>query len=158
MSDMIIRNLTPHDVTVVKDDGSVIRSISPDSVGPARAKQTTFPIGNLDGIPLYAIEYGEPEGLPPKEDGIYLIVSKITAESAASHGREIDDLFIVAETIRDEKGSVVGTKGLVPYDPIPAFSDSEKKKSKLIKWLKEVNEGLKFIPSDPDDIIVMKWS
>ena len=76
----IIRNLAPHDVNII-EDGKTKRVIKADGV-IARAKQFNTPCGELDGIPLIRMEFGEPENLPDPEPNVYLIVSLATAQAA----------------------------------------------------------------------------
>lgn len=103
---MYIENYTPHDIVICFYDGA---SITIPSKGVARCLSGEQILGQVDLMPIYKIEYGEVSGLPePKEDTIY-IVSKIVAE--ALKGKR-DDLFIVASTIKDENGQVIGCRGL----------------------------------------------
>ncbi len=104
----MIKNLTPHTVNVVEEDGTV-RAAFP-SEGIARASQTAERVGELDGIELVSMRFGATEELPEPEDGIYYIVSVITANAAKAEGRATSDLLITADPVRDESGRIIGCK------------------------------------------------
>ena len=103
-----IINLTPHTVNLCNEDGVVIKSY--ESQGIARAKQEAEVVGNLEGIDLVTMKFGEPEDLPEPSDGIYYIVSIITANAAKATGRRVDDLLITSDAFRDAEGRIVGCK------------------------------------------------
>lgn len=103
-----IRNLTPHTVSVVAEDGSV-KAVFP-SEGIARASQTAEHVGELDGIELVSMRFGATEDLPAPEDGTYYIVSVITANAAKAEGRTTSDLVITADPVRDDSGRIIGCK------------------------------------------------
>ena len=86
---MTIRNLTPHAVNVIGDNGT--RTFQ--SEGNARATQFYLKAGNLDGVRIVETSYGAPIDLPEPEDGVWLIVSTITANSARASGRPTFDLL-----------------------------------------------------------------
>lgn len=103
---MKIENYTPHDVTICFYDGA---NITLKSKGVARCLTSEQIYRQIDIIPIYKIAYGEVSGLPePKEDTIY-VVSKIVAEALKN---KRNDLYIVASTIKDENGQVIGCRGL----------------------------------------------
>lgn len=104
----IIKNLTPHVVSIVNEDGTV-KATYP-SEGIARASQTAEPAGELDGIELVSMRFGKPEGLPAPAGGVYYIVSVITANAAKAEGRTTDDLVLTADTVRDDSGRIIGCK------------------------------------------------
>lgn len=105
-----IINLTPHTVNIVDETGKVTRSLP--SQGIARAKQTAEVIGDIDGIELVSMKYGEPEDLPDPAEGQWYIVSIITANAAKAVGRDISDLLITADPVRDTDGRIIGCKRL----------------------------------------------
>ena len=107
---MEIKNLTPHELTLVAEDGSILRKISPSGT-IARAYQKDEPAGELDGFPLVRSSYGEPIDLPEYEEGVYLFVSLATAKAAQTAGRRTDDLLISSQQVRDENGNIVGCRG-----------------------------------------------
>lgn len=103
-----IVNLTPHVVSIVNEDGTV-RATLP-SEGVARASQTAERVGELDGIELVSMKFGEPEDLPEFKEGTYYVVSIITANAAKAVGRRVDDLLITSDPVRDADGRIVGCK------------------------------------------------
>lgn len=103
---MTIKNLTPHSITMFKEDGSKAVFLA-ESVS-ARCTTTTEVVSSLDGITITKSKFGETVGLPSYSKGTYYIVSRIVAE--ANRGRS--DLLIVNETVRDNKGVIVGCRSL----------------------------------------------
>lgn len=102
----MIINLTPHTVHVYDKNGNLLKTY--ESKGVARAKQTAEIVGNLDGIELVTMKFGEPENLPEYSEGTYYIVSIITANAAKAIGRRVDDLLITADPLRDADGRIIG--------------------------------------------------
>lgn len=103
---MTIKNLTPHTVHIVDSEGNLRRSF--ESEGIARATQSETVVGEIDGIELVTMSFGDPVDLPNPEEGILLIVSVITANAAKACGRGADDLVITADPVRDSEGRIVG--------------------------------------------------
>ena len=103
-----IINLTPHTVNIIGEDGALKASFP--SEGIARASQTAEHVGELDGIELVSMKFGKTEDLPAQEDGVYYIVSVITANAAKAEGRGPDDLVITADPVRDADGRIIGCK------------------------------------------------
>ena len=103
-----IINLTPHTINICNEDGTIMRSF--ESQGIARAKQTAEVVGDLDGVELVSMKFGEPEDLPEFKEGIYYVVSIITANAAKAVGRRVDDLLITSDPVRDADGRIIGCK------------------------------------------------
>ena len=103
-----IINLTPHTINVLGEDG-VLKTSFP-SEGIARASQTAEHVGELDGIELVSMKFGKTEDLPAPEEGVFYIVSVITANAAKAEGRRTDDLVITADPVRDADGRIIGCK------------------------------------------------
>jgi hypothetical protein len=108
----VIKNLTPHPLTFLAEDGeTVLTTIPPSGVIPRvreeHAPDGTVPLGGVE-IPVSKIRYTEPEGLPAQEDGVFLVVSLITAQAAP--GRT--DLLIPTGQVRGEGGRIIGCTGL----------------------------------------------
>ena len=103
---MTIRNLTPHAVHVCDSEGNVIRSF--ESEGIARATQSQTVVGNVDGIELVMMSFGDPIDLPDPTEDTILVVSVITANAAKACGRGADDLVITADPVRDADGRIIG--------------------------------------------------
>lgn len=104
----MIKNLTPHMISMVNENGEVVRQYP--SEGIARATQSNIQVGEIDGIPLMETSFGETIDLPEYQDGVYIVVSIITANAAKANGRRVDDLLITTDTVRDETGRIVGCK------------------------------------------------
>lgn len=106
-------NLTPHAIMMVNDEGENILTINP-SGDVARVTQSTKKLTTVtvDGlvIPVTQNTYGELVNLPEQKDGVSLIVSAMVASAGEKLGRK--DLFIPNETVRNEKGFIVGCKSL----------------------------------------------
>lgn len=103
-----IINLTPHTVNICNEDGTIVKSF--ESKGIARAKQTAQHVGELDGIELVSMKFGNTEDLPAPAEGVYYIVSVITANAAKAEGRTTDDLVITADPVRDAANRIIGCR------------------------------------------------
>ena len=99
-------NLTPHAITFVDEDGSVLRTIEPSGT-LARVSTKTVSIGDIDGIPVTTTEFGEVEGLPEPEGNTVYIVSSLVAQRVHRW-----DVFIPNESVRDEHGRIIGCRSL----------------------------------------------
>lgn len=114
---------TPPNTTEIKY--SVVEEFPPTGK-VARAAQDDESMGEIEingvSIPLVTTAFGEPylatkgpEGevrhpFPEHEDGVYYIVSVLTAQSAKAAGRETSDLLITAGTVRNADGRIVGSR------------------------------------------------
>lgn len=69
----------------------------------------TLPISN-QYIPVSQVRLGPVEFLPPQEEGVTLIVSRLVLE----HPETVDrtDLVCVDRAIRDKHGTILGCRGL----------------------------------------------
>lgn len=104
---MKIINLTPHDVTIINEDNKV--TIAPSGI-VARVSAKTVYTGEIlnDLIPISKTEYGEIENLPDPIEDTCFIVSSLVAQRV----RERTDIFIPNESVRDDKGRIIGCKSL----------------------------------------------
>lgn len=100
-------NLTPHGVNYIHEDGSVETF---PSQGCARAAVKTEVVGSVDGYRMTKSVFGAPVDLPEYQEGVLLIVSLATANSAKQHGRRTDDLVITNEAVRDDSGAIIGCR------------------------------------------------
>lgn len=100
-------NLTPHDVSISMPDGS--SKLLPKSGKEARCDEVSELVGEWEGIPLYVTAYGEVIGLPQVEEGTVFIVS-FMVRAALPHR---SDLASPGKLVRDDKGQIIGCKGLV---------------------------------------------
>lgn len=99
-------NLTPHALTIVKNDGSTI-VLQPEST-PARVRVTRDILDTVDGVDLYSVKYGEVENLPESRLGVYYIVSLLVKSAMPNR----HDLLSPGDLVRDENGNVIACKGL----------------------------------------------
>ena len=132
-----IVNLTPHDVVFYRPSdvdarhclypmAQVILRIEPRAGAEGRALPARVAVewtysgvenfrseSGLDiGVREYSPIYGEIENLPEPDGETIYIVSKMVADAAAASGRTLSDLRLVAQTVRDAEGRIVGCLGL----------------------------------------------
>lgn len=101
-----IKNFTPHPIFICNNAGEVTREIQ--SEGLVRLKAVTVPTGEIDGVPVSRTEFGQPEGLPEFQEGVFIVVSQLVKTALPSRS----DLLVPAEVVRDEKGNIIGCKSL----------------------------------------------
>lgn len=99
-------NLTPHDINIVTDHGIVT---IPRSGKVARCNTISSLYSRIEGIPLFATRFGDVIDLPPmtQEKILYIVSSMVKQKEYTRH-----DLVSPGELVRDEKGNVIGCKGL----------------------------------------------
>jgi hypothetical protein len=113
-------NLTPHEVTLVGEDGGVLLRIPPSGI-VARVREetdaageiTVCPGGPLTGgveVPLVKRAWGPVEGLPEPQFRTVYITSSLVAQAAWAQGRR--DVVAPGELVRDAEGRVIGCKNL----------------------------------------------
>ena len=102
---MAIVSLLPHVTSVVVDDS--VTFIDPSGT-VARCTQTEEVIGSVDGIPLTRQTFGAVTGLPEPEEGTWFLVSRMVAAAVPDR----HDLLIPGPLVRDDRGVVVGCRGL----------------------------------------------
>ena len=109
---MKIMNLTPHALSIISGENNMERYIVEPSGIVARVAAKTENAGSIttDGftIPLTTTVFGQVENLPEPEEGVVYVVSSLVA------GRVPDrkDVLIPNESIRDNKGRIIGCKSL----------------------------------------------
>jgi hypothetical protein len=115
---MTLINATPHSITLVSRRGveqdskkqflaetvEILREIPPSEI-LARVSMINFPAGEIDGIAIESVTYGEIEGLPEPQEGVYYIVSGLVAAAAAKIGRV--DCLAPGALVRDKKTGVI---------------------------------------------------
>ena len=99
-------SLLPHAVSVLLATGETM-TIEPSGT-IARCEQQEETLCEIDGVTITRQVLGGVTGLPPRQEGIRFIVSRLVASAAP--GRE--DLLIPGPLVRDEKGVVIGCRGL----------------------------------------------
>lgn len=126
---MEIINLTPHDINFYEEEhtqkikgcyyiipGALPYHTIPASGITARAAQTedNLPAIDCNGVrvPLLQMTYGDPVNLPEPEKGKAYVVSALTVAAAKAAKRNTSDLFVVARTVRNEVGAVIGACAL----------------------------------------------
>ena len=107
---MQIINCTPHQIDVIREDGTVL-SIKASGIVP-RCSQTEVKVTSIDGIAITRQTFGEVVNLPEERPEVFLVVSRMVA--AAVKGRK--DLLVPGPLVRDEKGQPCGCRGLSVVD------------------------------------------
>ena len=88
----MIINATPHVITIVSKQGveqdskrqflaesvEIIKEIPPSGILPRVSMSSSF-TGEIDDIPIESVAYGEIEGLPEYQEGVYYVVSGLVA-------------------------------------------------------------------------------
>lgn len=107
--EQVVINLTPHDVTVVRDDGSTVTI--PTSGVVARVSSSSAPTGReVLGVPVEVVDLGEVEGLPAAQGDVTFIVSGIVRSAL---GTSRPDVVSPGQLVRDAAGRVIGCRALV---------------------------------------------
>ena len=126
---MEIINLTPHDINFYEEEhtqkikgcyyiipGALPYHTIPASGITARAAQTEDNLPDIDcngvRVPLLQMTYGDPVNLPEPEKGKAYVVSALTVAAAKAAKRSTSDLYVVARTVRNEVGAVIGACAL----------------------------------------------
>lgn len=104
---MSIINLTPHDVTLVGDDGSL--SVFPRTGVVARLTETTILDRMFAGVPFVKTRYGDVVDLPEEKSMTVYIVSALI-RTAMSHRR---DLVSPGALVRDTDGKIIGCREFI---------------------------------------------
>lgn len=106
MSEKIV-NMTPHPVNILDEENNEIATI-PASGKLIRLKSAVIRDGQMGKIPISKTVFGDPEGLPERNTGIYYIVSQLVKSACSSR----DDLLVPAEVVRDTAGNIIGCRSL----------------------------------------------
>lgn len=109
MNHVTIKNLTPHAVSIIAEDGSTTATFAPEGA-VARATQHAETVGSLNGIELVSMKFGATIDLPAPQEGTFLIVSVITINAAKAEGRTTSDLLMTADPVRNEAGQIIGCR------------------------------------------------
>ena len=130
---MKIKNLTPHAICffsasqvekekkgnyttlILKAGEKPILTIEPE-VQIARVSSMTIYTDPVEfngvSIPQAQVVFSKVEGLPNLEEDTLYIVSAITVNAFKSHGKDTKQLRLVADTVRNEQGQIVGALSL----------------------------------------------
>ena len=103
---MNLVNLTPHAINLLTSDGGTITL--PPSGTVARVSSKSVPVGEVDGVVLTRVTFGEVIDLPAP-DGRCFIVSALVRSALPSR----NDLASPGELVRDSAGNVIGCKSLI---------------------------------------------
>lgn len=98
-------NLTPHDINVVKADGSTM-SI-PKSGNVARCAQSRQDVNVVDGVNISTTKFGDVQDLPEPQDGVWFITSALV-RAGVPHRK---DVLSPGALVRDDAGNVIGCQG-----------------------------------------------
>ncbi|RLI31246.1 hypothetical protein DRO48_01235 [Candidatus Bathyarchaeota archaeon] len=125
-------NLTPHEIRVVRKDGSELRL--PPSGRVARLRTVSVPVGEVEGVPIVRTELGHlnkspkrlpglsregvlysisdllAEDLPEPQEGVFYIVSSMVAEALSWRKDLLAPDTSPASAVRDEQGRIVGIR------------------------------------------------
>lgn len=106
---MKLRNLTPHEIVVYSQDRTTVLFTVPSEGIFLRVPTDQKTIGEINGIPVQKVEYGEVKDLPAPEEDTVFIVSQMVL--SALHGTRTD--MVCPDTgkgaVRDENGRILGT-------------------------------------------------
>lgn len=106
-----IVNLTPHNLSVLDDsDHPLITFARTSQVARVREVSTPGPVLLVGetAVPLLQVRYAEEIiGLPGRTDGVFHLVSRVTA--AAS---DRDDLLFPHDEVRNAEGQIIGCRAL----------------------------------------------
>jgi hypothetical protein len=108
---MKIKNLTPHPLTIVGENGTL--QIPPSGrVARISVTRTELDPVIVDGIklPVNLPVLGEINDLPAPQAGVIIVVSALVAEAARRA-----DVMSPGELVRDVNGVVIGAMGLSAY-------------------------------------------
>jgi hypothetical protein len=108
-----LRNLTPHDIVLRLPGGSscvLRRSPQPTRLLYDPRLSTDMTLADVE-VPVFDLDNIRSGELPPRQDGIYLVVSVIVAAT----NKDRDDLLIVHDEIRDSSGQVIACKALARF-------------------------------------------
>jgi len=83
-------NLTPHPLVLLCVTGT---QRVPQSGNIARVRHEQVALDTVSGVPVYATEYKEIEGLPAPQDGVTYIVSSLIQHALKQHGLDRPDVL-----------------------------------------------------------------
>jgi hypothetical protein len=106
-----IKNMTSHDITVVI--GEAVQTFPPSGT-VVRVSSLEEIVGEVNGIPVKKIIYGEVENLPEKEDDVVLVVSLPVLLRLKEEGKRRYDLVAPntspSGAVRDKEGRIIGVR------------------------------------------------
>ena len=116
---MQIHNYTPHDINIYAN-GECIDTLKSEGLARCEQNETLYHCIGWAGssIPVKKFNYGDITGLPENiNNDDYFIVSSIVAQAAVKTNHPLKDrLYIVADTVRNEKNQIIGCQSLALYE------------------------------------------
>lgn len=113
---MTLINATPHKITILAKDGveqdtkkqflaiasqvTILKTVEPSGILP-RVGMSNSPAGEIEGIPVEAVTYGDIEGLPDPQPDTFYVVSGLVAAAASKVGRQ--DCLAPGALVRDKE-------------------------------------------------------
>lgn len=112
-----IRNLTPHDIVIFREDGAVTTFYKDPLIPAARVRSyvaAALPAIIVDGRSFQSsiIKYGETENLPELQGYCWLIVSG-AVRLANPERKDLISPDTGETAVRDDSGQIVGVKGFL---------------------------------------------
>lgn len=104
---MMIRNLTPHSITI---HGPEAGPLTLPSEGVARCATASVAAAPRHGVPCAVTQLGAVTGLPEPAEGVTLVVSGLVLDHPSTAGRT--DLAAPGELMRGPDGQPIGCRGL----------------------------------------------
>ena len=100
-----LTNHTPHAVSMLDGDtNEVLYQIATSEVARVEEKRSSF---HAIGGTVTHIKYGKVVGVPDPEEGVFRVVSRVTADKLREEGRT-DDILFPGMGVRNEKGQIIG--------------------------------------------------
>lgn len=138
---MILKNLTPHTITIMKEDGTEVQFKS-DWI--LRLEEERTNVWTINWINVLNIEYKKwyiedkdwkRSLLKKKKDNVIYIVSAV----ACQWYKHRDDLYIVSDTYRDANWIIVWCKAISknPYFSVEEEIKYYSGKEEIVAWLYE---------------------
>jgi len=106
-----VKNLTPHPVTFMLPDGTII-TLPPEGIVPRRETYTEDAGESINGIPIVRNTLGPVVGLPAQEEGVILIVPFTICQACPDRKDLYAPDTTPASVVRDENGRIVGVRRL----------------------------------------------
>lgn len=103
---MPIINCTPHPLNIHRKDGTVL-NLPKGTVVP-RLDAVESAINMVEGIEIFVTNFGVTKDLPDEIEGTYLVVSRMVLDANPDRA----DLLSPGAAVRDDKGNIIGCKGL----------------------------------------------
>jgi hypothetical protein len=104
-----LMNLTPHEVVLVRGETRLVVPPSGTVARVASDRRVAATI-EVDGlrVPINEVVFGQVENLPDPAEGVFYVVSALVARALP----ERQDLLVPDDTLRDERGQIVGARAL----------------------------------------------